>query len=123
MRVVPHSSMTPEGFHTNLALQFLYHSDLNAAAKHARIALDFAPSSYSARSLNARIEMAKGNLDAAIAIYEKLVQETPNDSEAFFLIGKWAMEKKDWNKAATNLKRAMSLGYFTTEILNHLALV
>jgi GWxTD domain-containing protein len=111
----------PEGYHTNLALQLLYQGKLTEAALHDRIALDFAPSSYPARSLSARIDQAKGNTDAAIAAYEKLVQESTDDKEGFYLIGKWSLEKQQWQKALDNLKQALALGYYTADLLNCLA--
>jgi Tfp pilus assembly protein PilF len=121
--VVPHSSLTPEGYHTNLALQYLYQEKIEDAARHARIALDFAPTSYAVRSLSARIEKAKGNVDAAIDMYEKLVVESPGDSEGYYLIGRWSMEQKNWTKAAEYFKRALTQGNYTTEVLNDLAFV
>src|SRR6185436_14230666 len=107
----------PEGYHANVALQLYNRNELDLAAKHARIALDFAPNMYSVRSLNIRIQRARGDLDGAIAAYEKLVQEVPGDSDGYFLIGKWALEKKDWQKASAMMKKALELGYYTTEIL------
>jgi GWxTD domain-containing protein len=116
------SSKSPEVYHSNLALQFMYRGQLDEASKHARIALDFAPTSYPARSLNTRILKAKGDTARAIAAYEKLLQESPSDSEGFFLVGKWATEIRDWKKASEMLKNAMAKGYYTTELLNDLAL-
>lgn len=121
MRVMASSNKTPEEYHTNLALQYFFRGDFDEAAKHVRIALDFSPGLYSARSLSARIEKAKGHNDVAIAAYEKLVEESPADSEGFFLIGKWSMEKQEWGKGSTMIKKAISLGYYTTEALNRLA--
>jgi Tfp pilus assembly protein PilF len=83
--------------------------------------MDFAPSSYAARTLLARIQQAKGNTQEAIASYEKLLVESPSDSEGFYLIGKWSMDLKEWQKAEDNMKKAMTLGYYTTELLNNLA--
>jgi len=121
MRVTAASNKTPEEYHTNLALQFLTRSNFEEAARHVRIALDFSPGLYSARSLSARIDKASGRDDAAIAAYEKLVEESPADSEGFFLIGKWSMEKQDYKKGSEMMKKAMTLGYYTTELLNSLA--
>jgi len=121
MRVLASSNRTPEEYHTNLALQYFFRGNFDEASKHVRIALDFSPVLYSARSLSARIEKAKGHDDAAIATYEKLVEESPADSEGFFLIGKWSMEKQEWEKGSAMMKKAISLGYYTTEALNSLA--
>jgi GWxTD domain-containing protein len=121
MRITPKPDFSPEFYHTNVALQYLYRGNYTEASKHSRIALDFAPSSYAARSLNARIEKAKGNLDGALTTYEKLLVETPTDSEGFYLVGTWAIEKQDYKKASDMLKKAMSLGYYTTDLLNQLA--
>jgi GWxTD domain-containing protein len=121
MRIVAPFSAVPENYHTNLALQFYNQNRLADASRHVRIALDFAPSSYAARSLSARIEKAKGNTDAAITAYEKLIQETSSDPEGFYLIGKWYLEKQNWVKASENLKKSLDSGYYTTDILNCLA--
>lgn len=121
MRITPTATPSPEVYHTNVALQNFYRGNYEEASKHVRIALDFAPSSYAARTLNARIEKAKGNLDAALNSYEKLLAEAPSDSEGFFLVGTWASEKQDYRKAAEMLKKAMTLGFYTTELLNQLA--
>lgn len=120
MRIVAPSSSGPENYHTNLGLQFYNQNRLAEAAKHVRIALDFAPSSYPARSLSARIEKAKGNVDAAITAYEALIRETPGDSEGLYLLGKWYFEKQNWAKASEMMKKALDTGYYTTEILNSL---
>jgi|GEM_PF-4478553 len=121
MRIIAPYSAAPENYHVNLALQFYNQNRLPEAAKHVRIALDFAPSSYPARALSARIEKAKGNTDAAINAYEQLVQENPSDTEGMYLIGKWYLEKQNWQKASENLKKALDTGYYTTDILNCLA--
>ena len=91
------------------------------AARHARIASDLDPTSYAARSLMARIEKAKGNTNVAIASYEKLVQESPTDSEGYYYIGKWALEEKQAEKASQMLKKALDLGLYSTDLLNNLA--
>lgn len=121
MRVQQASTSPPESYHTNIALQLFYQGKLEEAAMHTRIALDFAPSSYPARSLTARIDQAKGNTDAAIAAYEKLLLEGTSDNEGFFLVGKWSLEKQQWEKALANLKQAMTHGYYTAELLNCMA--
>jgi tetratricopeptide (TPR) repeat protein len=121
MRIIAPYSAAPENYHTNLALQFYNQNRLADAAKHVRIALDFAPSSYPARALSARIEKAKGNTDAAIEAYEKLISETSSDPEGYYLIGKWYLEKQNWPKASENLKKSLDTGYYTTDILNCLA--
>lgn len=121
VRISPPSGAPPEYYHTNLALQYYFAGNAEEAAKHIRIALDFAPSHYAARALSARIEKLKGNTDAAIAAYEKLIQEQPTDSEGYFLIGKWSLEKQDWTTGSDMLKKAMAAGYYTTELLNGLA--
>jgi hypothetical protein len=36
-------------------------------------------------------------------------------------VGKWCLEKQQWEKALANLKQAMTLGYYTAELLNCLA--
>jgi GWxTD domain-containing protein len=120
MRVVPTPNSTPEQYHTNVALQNYFKGNYDEAAKHVRIALDFAPSSYPARSLNARIDKARGNTGGAIQAYEKLLQESPSDSEGFFLVGKWCLESQDFRKASDMMKKAINLGYYTTELLNDL---
>lgn len=123
MRITASAPHTPESYHTNLALQYYFRKDYVQAAKHVRIALDFAPSLYAARSLSARIEKARGNTEAALAAYQKLLEESPADSEGFFLVGKWLMEKNDLQKSVDAMKKALSLGYYTTEILNDLGTV
>lgn len=123
VRITPSFERTPEQYHANLSLQYFYRNDLAEASKHARIAQDFVPSSYPARSLMARIEKAKGNTEAAIKAYEQLLLEYPADSEGFYLIGKWAMDLKDWNRSEDMMKKAIQLGYFTRELLNNLASV
>lgn len=120
MRITASEPRTPELYHTNLALQYFFQEKYDLAAKHARIALDFAPTLYAARSLNARIEKARGNSDTAIANYQKLLEESPADSEGFYLVGKWLLEKNELQKSADSMKKALSLGYYTTEILNDL---
>jgi GWxTD domain-containing protein len=121
MRVQQSNADVPENYHTNIALQLFYQGKLTEAAMHTRIALDFAPGSYAARNLLARIEQANGNTDEAIAAVEKLVKESPSDSEGYYLIGKWSLEKQQWQKALDNLKEAMTLGYYTADLLNCLA--
>ncbi|MCI0411366.1 GWxTD domain-containing protein [bacterium] len=120
MRIVAPFSAAPENYHSNLALQYYNHGQLVEASKHVRIALDFAPSSYAVRSLSARIEKAKGNNEAAIASYEKLLQENAADVEGTYLLGKWLFEKQDWQRASEMMKKALDSGYYTTEILNSL---
>jgi GWxTD domain-containing protein len=120
MRIVAPSSSAPENYHTNLALQYYNQNRLPEASKHVRIATDFAPSSYAARSLTARIEKAKGNVDAAIKTYEALIVESPTDSEGMYLLGKWYYEKQDYVKASDMLKKALDSGYYTTDLLNWL---
>ncbi len=115
MRVQQSDKSAPESYHTNLALQLFYQGKLTDAAMHARIALDFAPSSYAAKSLLARIEQAKGNTDEAIAMYETLLKDTTTDGEGFYLVGKWSLEKQQWQKASDDLKKAMVLGYYTAD--------
>ena len=121
MRIVAPASSAPENYHSNLALQFYNQNRLAEASKHVRIAMDFAPSSYAARSLSARIEKAKGNIDGAITAYEALLQENVSDPEGLYLLGTWYFEKKDWQKASDSMKKALDTGYYTTEILNLLA--
>jgi GWxTD domain-containing protein len=123
MRIVAPYSAAPENYHANLALQYYNQGRFAEASKHVRIALDFAPSSYPARSLSARIEKAKGSNDAAISAYEKLLQENPSDTEGMFLLGKWLLEKQDWQRAADMMKKALDNGYYTTEILNSLGTI
>jgi uncharacterized protein HemY len=123
LRIVAPSSSAPENYHSNLALQFYGQNRLAEASKHVRIALDFAPSSYASRSLSARIEKAKGNTDAAISMYETLIQENSSDTEGLYLLGKWYAEKQNWGKASELLKKALDTGYYTTDILNTLAKV
>lgn len=121
MRVQQADKSAPESYHTNLALQLFYQGKLTEAAMHARIALDFAPSSYAAKSLLARIEQAKGNTAEAIAMYENLLKDSTTDSEGFYLVGKWSLEQQQWQKASDDLKKAMALGYYTADLLNCLA--
>lgn len=121
LRILPQSPNPPAAYHTNIALQFFLQNDYVNAARHARIASDLDPTSYAARSLIARIEKAKGNTDSAIASYEKLVQESPSDSEGYYYIGKWALEEKQLDKASVNLKKALDLGLYSTDLLNNLA--
>jgi Tfp pilus assembly protein PilF len=121
LRILPQSPNPPAAYHTNIALQFFLQNDYVNAARHARIASDLDPTSYAARSLFARIEKAKGNTDSAIASYEKLVQESPSDSEGYYYIGKWALEEKQLDKASVNLKKALDLGLYSTDLLNNLA--
>ena len=118
MRIVAPASAAPENYHANLALQYYNQKRLPEAAKHARIALDFAPSSYAARSLTARIEAAKGNTDGAITMYEGLIQENVGDAEGLYLLGKWYFEKQNYAKASETMKKALDTGYYTTDILN-----
>jgi len=118
MRIVAPFAAAPENYHANLALQYYNQGRVAEASKHVRIALDFAPSSYAARSLSARIEKAKGNDDAAIASYEKLLQENTDDTEGMYLLGKWLLDKQDWQRASEMMKKALDSGYYTTEILN-----
>lgn len=120
VRIMNSTDIPEDKYHTNIALQYYYKENVEEAAKHARIALDFDPGNYAAKSLSARIEKLKGNTDAAIAAYQKLVQDEPDDSEGYYLIGKWSMEKKDWTTASEMLKKAMTLGYYTTDLLNTL---
>ena len=121
LRILPQSLNTPSAYHTNIALQFFLQNDYTNAARHARIAADLDPTSYAARSLMARIEKAKGNTENAIASYEKLLQESPTDSEGYFYIGKWALEEKQTEKASQMLKKALDLGLYSTDLLNNLA--
>jgi GWxTD domain-containing protein len=121
LRILPQSGNTPSSYHTNIALQFFLQNDYVNAARHARIASDLDPTAYAARSLMARIEKAKGNTQNAIASYEKLVQESPADSEGFYYIGKWALEEKQAEKASQMLKKALDLGLYSTDLLNNLA--
>ena len=121
LRVQAQSANPPEALHTNLSLQYFLRNDLESAIRHARIAIDLAPNSYVARGLLARIEKAKGNTPEAISAYEKLVQEVPADSEGYYYIGKWSLEQKDAQKASGMLKKAMELGFYTTDLLNTLA--
>ena len=121
MRVTASSNNGPENYHANIALQHLFRGELDDAARHVRIALDFAPTSYAARSLSARIQKAKGDTAGAIATYDKLLAESPADSEGFFLVGKWSLDSQNWKKASDSLKKAMDLGYYNTELLNDLA--
>ena len=121
LRIQAQSANPPEALHTNLSLQYFLRNDLESAVRHARIAIDLAPNSYVARGLLARIEKAKGNIPEAISAYEKLVQEAPADSEAYYYIGKWSLEQKDAQKASGMLKKAMELGFYTTDLLNTLA--
>lgn len=121
IRVAPGSQASQGEYHNNLALQYYYKGNVAEASRHARIALDFTPSSYPIRSLMARIEKAKGNTQEAITTYEKLLLESPADSEGFFLIGKWSMELQDWKKAEDMMKKAITLGYYTKDLLNTLA--
>jgi GWxTD domain-containing protein len=121
MRVTASSNNGPDAFHANIALQHLLRGELDDAARHVRIALDFAPASYAARSLSARIQKAKGDTAGAIATYDKLLAESPGDSEGFFLVGKWSLELQNWQNASDSLKKAMELGYYNTELLNDLA--
>ncbi len=123
MRIVAPLSSAPENYHANLALQYYNQNKWAEASKHVRIALDFAPSSYPARSLSARIEKAKGNNDAAIASYEKLLQENASDIEGLYLLGKWLLDKKEWQRSSEMMKKALDSGYYTTEILNSLGRV
>ncbi|HSE40757.1 MAG TPA: tetratricopeptide repeat protein, partial [Acidobacteriota bacterium] len=121
LRIQAQNTNPQEAFHTNIALQYFLRNDLTSAAKHARIAMDLAPNSFAARGLMARIEKAKGNTPEAISAFEKLIQESPADSEAYYYIGKWSLEQKDAQKAAGMLKKAMELGFYTTDLLNTLA--
>ena len=121
LRILPQSVNPPAAYHTNIALQFFLQNDYVNAARHARIAVDLDPTSYAARSLIARIEKAKGNTENAIASYEKLVQESPTDSEGYYYIGKWALEEKQTEKASQMLKKALDLGLYSTDLLNNLA--
>lgn len=121
VRISPTATPPPEYYHTNLALQYYFQGNAEEAAKHVRIALDFAPSHYAARGLSARILKLKGDTDGAIAAYEKLIQEQPTDAEGYFLIGKWSLEKQDWRTASEMLQKAMAGGYYTIELLNGLA--
>jgi tetratricopeptide (TPR) repeat protein len=121
LRIQAESANPPETLHTNLSLQYFLRGDLESASRHARIASDLAPNSYIARGLLARIEKAKGNTPEAIAAYEKMVQESPGDSEGYYYIGKWSLEQKDPQKASGMLKKALELGFYTTDLLNTLA--
>jgi GWxTD domain-containing protein len=121
LRILPQSGNSPSAYHTNIALQFFLQNDYANAARHARIASDLDPTAYAARSLTARIEKAKGNTQNAIASYEKLVQESPGDSEGYYYIGKWALEEKQAEKASLMLKKALDLGLYSTDLLNNLA--
>jgi GWxTD domain-containing protein len=121
LRILPQSVNTPTAYHTNIALQFFLQNDYANATRHARIATDLDPTSYAAKSLIARIEKAKGNTEGAIASYEKLLQEAPGDSEAYYYIGKWALEEKQTEKASQMLKKALDLGLYSTDLLNNLA--
>jgi GWxTD domain-containing protein len=121
LRILAQSGNTPAAYHTNIALQFFLQNDYVNAARHARIAADLDPTAYAARSLMARIEKEKGNTQNAIASYEKLVQESPSDSEGYYYIGKWALEQKQTEKASQMLKKALDLGLYSTDLLNNLA--
>lgn len=121
LRILAQSGNTPAAYHTNIALQFFLQNDYVNAARHARIASDLDPTSYAARSLMARIEKAQGNTQNAIASYEKLIQESPSDSEGYYYIGKWALEQKQTEKASQMLKKALDLGLYSTDLLNNLA--
>jgi len=121
LRILAQSGNTPAAYHTNIALQFFLQNDYVNAARHARIASDLDPTAYAARSLMARIEKEKGNTENAIASYEKLVQESPSDSEGYYYIGKWALEQKQTEKASQMLKKALDLGLYSTDLLNNLA--
>jgi GWxTD domain-containing protein len=120
VRVMPTKPMAPADYHTNVATQYYYVGNGDETGHHARIALDFAPSSYTAKSLLVRAQKLKGDTAGAIAAYEKLIVEMPTDSEGYFLIAKWSMEKEDWKTAEDNFKKAITAGYYTTELLNDL---
>src|SRR5262249_41486296 len=66
IRIAPEKNNSQESYHNNVALQYFFAGNFDEATKHTRIALDFAPSSYPARTLLARIDQAKGNTQEAI---------------------------------------------------------
>jgi tetratricopeptide (TPR) repeat protein len=89
-------------------LSLLPPADLTGAQNYLAEAQKQAPNDPALPYLQARVAQASGNLDAAIAIYRKLVQERPDDPLPRSLLVKTLEEARQKDQALTEARQWFS---------------
>ena len=86
------------------------------AALERVIALN--PSDINAYANAAWLLWSSGNTDAAIALYQRMVEKNPYSSEAYYVYGSYHYFRQQWKEALPLLEQAVKLGVAAPK--NHL---
>ena len=78
------------------------------AALERVIALN--PSDINAYANAAWLLWSSGNTDAAIALYQRMVEKNPSSSEAYYVYGSYHYFRRQWKEALPLLEQAVKLG-------------
>ena len=97
--------------------------DLNGAEAALKKAAELDKNNGDALAKLGRVQVEKGSVDEAIATYQKSVQDNPNESIFYILMGELYESKQDWEKAKQSYQKALDLKPDNPVASNNLAYV
>lgn len=97
------------GLYLSLARLEASQNNLEVAAQHMVKTLELKPNYIEAMFFQSQLDIAKGNLPAAIRSVEQVAVLTPNDPLVFFRLGLLKYDAKDYAGAVTALQKSVSL--------------
>ena len=95
--------------HANLAAAYLERGQDHLARAQIARALDLDPDYVPALGNRGLLEIRQGNLEAARATFEELVQRNPRDALSWFNLGQVSLELDEPEQAALHFQRALEL--------------
>ena len=97
--------------------------DLNGAEAALKKAAELDKNNGDALAKLGTVQVEKGSVDEAIATYQKSVQDNPNASIFYILMGELYESKQDWEKAKQSYQKALDLKPDDPTASNNLAYV
>jgi Flp pilus assembly protein TadD len=108
-------------YHYLRALALLNLPDLAAGAKELQTAIALDKSNTEAIDALARVELARGSLDQAIAVYQKAVADNPTRDQLYVTLGSLLETKGNLDGAEQAYRKALQLRSDSADAANNLA--
>jgi tetratricopeptide (TPR) repeat protein len=109
------------GYHYLRAAAFSSKQDLNDCEQELEKALAVDKSNVEAIEALAHVELARGSVDQAVAVYEKAVEDNPKNDQLYVSLGSLLESRGNVEAAEQSYKKALQLRPENADAANNLA--